>query len=49
MEFSDSEIYSNNKQDIINKVLENKKALCELGKNLFRKILRIYTNERIVK
>lgn len=47
MELVDSELYSNNnKQEIINKVLENKKTLCEIGKNIFRKLLRINTNER---
>ncbi len=35
-----------NKQEIINKVFENKKTLCEIGKNIFRKLIRINTNER---
>lgn len=47
MEFSDSEIYSNNAHYIVDKVLENKKTICELGKNIFRKIFRINTNERM--
>ena len=48
MEFLDSEINFNNKFQIINKVLDNKNSLCEIGKNLFKKILQINTNERII-
>lgn len=46
MECFDSDLNMNNKQEIINKILENKKSLCEIGKNLFKKILKINTNER---
>jgi len=46
MEFMDSEINMNNKLEIINKMIENKNFLCEIGKNLFKKILRINTHQR---
>lgn len=46
MEYIDSEIHPNNKLQIINKVLETKNSLCEIGKILFKRILQINTNER---
>ena len=46
MDIIDSDIISNNKFQIIDKVLGNKNSLCEIGKILFKKILQINTNER---
>ncbi len=46
MECFDSELQFNNKQEIINKILENKRSLYEIGKNLFKKMLKINTSER---
>ncbi len=46
MDHFESEINSNNNLQVINKVLDNKNSLCEIGKILFKKILQINTNER---
>ena len=46
MEISELENNFENNFDYVKKILSNKKSLCELGKNLIKKIIKTNSIER---